>query len=46
MKDMRRKGITYLVGDEIKPTNLRKADVEDYARQVAAKLTFEVGADP
>jgi Zn-dependent peptidase ImmA (M78 family) len=46
MKDMRRKGITYLVGDEIRPTNLRKAQVEDYARKVAAKLAFDVANDP
>lgn len=46
MKDMRRHHITYTLGDEITPTNLRKAQVEEYARKVAAKLSFGVGDDP
>jgi predicted transcriptional regulator len=46
MKDMRRNGITYRFGDDITPTNLRKAQVEEYAGTVAAKLAYQVGANP
>jgi Zn-dependent peptidase ImmA (M78 family) len=38
-------GIDYKTGDEIRPCNLSKSEVEDYAQKVADAAKFEINGD-
>jgi hypothetical protein len=43
---LRRKTIAYLEGDAIRPSNLTKGRVEEYAQRVAELAGFEIGEHP
>lgn len=46
MSQFRRPNTNYKEGDEISPSNIRKENVEEYAREVTKTLKFDVGGDP
>jgi len=43
---LRRSKIEYLEGDQIRPSNLTKARVEEYAGKVVAATSFQIGQHP
>src|SRR5438270_6365851 len=43
---LRRPHVKYLEGDAIQPSNVRKAEVENYAAKVAEILDFKIGNSP
>jgi hypothetical protein len=46
MLELRRPDVRYCERDEVKPSNMLKASVEDYARDVARFAKFDNGDDP
>ena len=45
-KNFRRPGVLYTEGDAIKPCNVVKHHVEDFARRMASVAEFKLGDDP